>query len=220
MLSHFGIAQYANTVVGIRGGIIIPWSGFRSGINTLTKGFASNGGNLTAEVAYFYTNSFGIGAMIGGTLVPVDEKAFANQYMNSDSRFSSVIIKAEDYYTVSLMPGLFFDLPITYSPVSFSGKILGGLYWVRSPNILYTYEYANAASIEIFQGSEKKANFAIYVGGGIKVKVWEHMGISLDLDYVGSKFNLKYNNLYGEGTNRRHIAYFSLTTGIYYRFLQ
>lgn len=208
-------AQYNPSFIGARLGVGIPYSKFNKGLNTVSNGFASFGGNIVVEGAYFYSENVGVGGLISNSIFPVDEKEYGHQFVKNNCIYSEVIVNSEYYYTVSLMGGLYFSSRFQRTGLTFTGKILAGIYWVRNPAVLFTYIFSNVASSKIYQKSENNSNFAIYYGLGLKYDMWENLGLSFDLDYVGSRFRFYYNSIEGDGEATKQISYLSVSLGVF-----
>lgn len=209
--------QQESGYVGIRGGVVAPYQELGAGISTEYNGFVSTGGQLVIEGSYFYSSNIGVGALISGNILCVDEKAYAHQFMKNNCLYSDVTVDSEYYYTSSFAGGLCFRAPINQTIITLTGKLMAGVFWVRTPNILFNYHYSNVASLSVFQKTENQSNFVIYYSLGSNFQVWDKVGLNVNLDYVGSKFEFHLNTLEGERLTYRHISHIGFTFGAYYQ---
>ncbi len=210
------LGQYNPSFVGVRIGPGIPFSSFTKGISTINNGFASIGGNVVVEGAYFYSKNVGFGGLISTSVFPVDEDDYGQQFVKNNCKYSEVIVDAEYYYTAAVMGGWYFDGKITNTIISLTAKLMAGFYWARNPAVNFKHVYSDVASVVLHQKSSSQSNFAFYYGVGAKFDIWENIGLSFNVDYISSHFDFYYYTLEdGEGNTSKQISYISTTIGAY-----
>lgn len=205
-------AQDKPSFVGIRGGVSIPYGKYHS--TDLDRGsFTTAGFNVSAEGAWFFTPKFGVGASAGFNFHPVDVQLLGWEKVLQDPFLQDVYIRSNPYQIITAMAGFYTQLPI-FEKFSFTGKLLGGLLYGRTPYQLYKPEYFlfGPPYYEITPSTDYK--FSWQAGIGFRYDISSCFGLVLDTDIFYDKLIFGFNTALGARYDEHIISFINTTLGI------
>jgi opacity protein-like surface antigen len=205
-------AQKHPSFIGIRGGASFPFGKYHE--KNLDGGsFTLTGFNVSTEGAWFFNPKFGVGAAAGINFHPVDVGYLGWEKVQADPFLEDVYIRSEPYKIVTAMAGFYTQLPIK-GKLSFTGKLLGGLFWGQTPYQLYKPKYfmVGPSYFEITPATDWK--FSWQAGIGLRYDISPCFGLVLDGEILYDKLSFNYKTGSGTRTDERIISFINTTLGI------
>lgn len=207
-----GLGQEKTSFVGINAGVSIPYGKFRS--TDLEDGsFALTGMNVNMEGAWYFLPKLGVGASVGFNLNPVDVSSLGWEKVINDPFLNDLTIRSDPYLTVTAMAGLYTKLPI-YKTLYFSGKLLGGLLYGRTPYQLYKPEYFLAGPDYYEITSAQDWKFSWQAGAGLIYDVSPCIGLILEGVIMYDKLSFNFRTANGTRTDVHTISLINTTLGV------
>ncbi len=210
-------AQTNPSFIGIRSGASFPFGKYHA--VTLDGGsFATTGYNVTAEGAWFFHKYLGVGGAFGWNEHPVNVGLLGYEKVINDPFMSDVYIRSEPYQVATTMIGLYTQLHL-FSKFQFTGKILGGYLWAKTPWQLYKPVYF-ATGPDFYEiTSARDWKFTGTAGIGIRYNISPCFGIVLDSDIVYDKLTFNFNYYGGVREDKRTIAIINTTLGLRFNIM-
>jgi len=189
--------QKPATFIGVEGGISLPLGNFgkASTATALTSiqgtvddpsGYAKLGGFGALNGAWFFSKYFGIGGMFKyGTYNLKHVDSLSQGYQESfdvDKTSTSVT----NYKMWSLMPGLYFDLPLA-KKLSLTARGLVGISHTSTPQITVAIEDGGVEDPPVVQSSASKTAFALDLGAGFRYSIIRCVAVDLRAGYFYTK---------------------------------
>ncbi len=206
------IAQEKESFAGISAGFAIPYGNFSAAV--LPGGsFAITGLAVNAEGAWFLTPKFGIGASVGFHMNPIWTEAQEWVRIQSDPFLYYLSIRSEPFTTVTAMAGGYTKLPI-WRNFSFTGKLLGGLLYGRTPYQLHKskYIFLGPSYYEITPAKDWK--FSWQAGAGIQYDISPCVGLLLEGVIMYDKLSFDFRTADGIRTDIHTIALINTSLGV------
>lgn len=205
-------AQEKPSFVGFRSGISIPYGKYHA--TTLDLGsFTQTGFNVSAEGAWFFTPKFGVGASVGFNLHPVDVYRLGWEYVQEDPFLQDVTIRSDPYQIITAMAGVYTQLPIK-GKFSFTGKLLGGLLYGKTPYQLFKPEYFLTGLAYYERTSSRDYKFSWQAGIGFRYDISPCFGLVLDSDIYYDKLSFGFTNYSSTYYDEHIISYITTTLGV------
>jgi len=205
-------AQKKPSFIGIRGGASIPFGKYHS--TSLDEGcFTQTGFNVSVEGAWFFLPKFGIGASTGINFHPVNVSALGLEEVANDPFLENIYIRSDPYQIITAMGGLYVNMPI-YHKVSFTGKLLCGLLYGKTPYKLYKSDYYFIGRIYQEITSAQDWKFSWQAGVGLKYNISPCFGLVFDADLFYEQLAFNFNTSSGLRTDERIISFVNTTLGI------
>ena len=205
-------AQDKPSFVGIRSGVSIPFGKYHA--TTLDDGsFALTGFNVSAEGAWFFNPRFGIGASVGLNFHPVDVYRLGWEKVQADPFLQDVYIRSDPYQIITAMAGFYTQLPIK-GKFWFTGKLLGGLLYGKTPYQLYKPEYFLTGPEYYEITSSKDYKFSWQVGIGFRYDISPCFGLVLDSEIFYDKLIFGFNTSSGVRYDEHTISFINTTLGV------
>lgn len=205
-------AQEKPSFVGIRSGVSVPFGKYHS--SDLYHGSAAlSGFNVSADGAWFFMEQLGVGASVGFNLHPVDVSSLGYEYVQDDPFLMDVTIRSDSYQMLTAMAGLYTQLPIK-GKFSFTGKILGGLLYGKTPYQLFKPQYFLTGPAYYERTSSRDFKFSWQAGIGFRYDISPCFGLVLDADFYYDKLSFGFTNYAGTYYDDHIISYFTNTLGV------
>lgn len=227
--------QKPASFIGVEGGISLPLGNFGK-YSTATQmtsiegtvndpsGYAKAGGFFAVDGAYFFSKYLGVGGMFKyGTYNLKHVDSLSQGYEESfdvDQTSTSVT----SYKMWSVMPGLYFDLPLA-KKFSFTARALAGISHTSTPEINVAIEDGGVDDPPVVQHSASKTAFAFDGGVGLRYSIISCLAVNLRADYFYTKpdftiENTGRNNNAGRevDTYDQALSSVNFTLGIAYQF--
>jgi len=205
-------AQKKPSFIGIRGGASIPFGKYHS--TSLDDGsFTQTGFNVSVDGAWFFKPKFGIGASAGINLHPVNVSALGWEIKTNDQFMEDIYIRSDPYQIITAMGGFYVNLPI-YRKFSFTGKLLGGLLYGKTPYKLYKADYFFIGRLYHEITPAKDWKFSWQAGVGFRYNISPCFGLVLDADLFYDQLSFNFNTSSGTRTDTRIISFVNTTLGI------
>jgi hypothetical protein len=187
-------------------------------------GYAKTGAFGALDGAWFFSRHFGIGGMFKyGThnLKGVDSLSQGYQ----ESFDVDTTRTTPTHYTIwSIMPGLYFDMPLA-DKISLTARALLGVAHASTPQIVVTIEDGGVFDTPIEQYSASQTSFAVDLGAGLRYRITKCLGIGLRADYFYTKPDFTINNSSRVNNAGREVKQYNqplesinLSLGIAYEF--
>jgi len=205
-------AQENKSFVGLSSGFAIPYGNFKA-IDLDGGSFAITGFTANVEGAWFFLPYLGIGASAGMNMNPIWLGALEWAKVLNDPFLNDLSIRSEPFITVTAMAGAYTNIPI-WRNFSFSGKLLGGLLYGRTPYQLYKPEYyfTGPPYYEITPAKDYK--FSWQAGAGIQYDVSPCVGLLLEGVIMYDKLSFNFRTANGIRTDVHTISLFNTTLGV------
>jgi opacity protein-like surface antigen len=213
LLSLFSVAQKGNSFIGISGGISLPTGNWAksdyivstTGYVSDPSGFAANGFVGAAEGAYFFSEHFGIGAMVSyGTYKTKDIDTLSAGYRESFD-VDQVTTSAGSYKLLNILPGLYFNYPIQ-KKFSVTARGLLGISHASTPLYSVDVEDGGIDDGTFEQKSASKTAFAFDIGAGLSYRVVSCLAVNLRGDYSYTKPDFTIENTQRQNAAGRYIT--------------
>lgn len=205
-------AQEKPSFVAIRSGVSIPYGKYHS--TDLDGGsFTTAGFNVSAEGAWFFHPKFGVGANVGLNFHPVDVYRLGWEKVQEDPVLQDVYIRSDPYMIITAMAGFYTQLPIV-KKFSFTGKLLGGLLYGRTPYQLYKpkFYYTGPPFYEITSSTDYK--FSWQAGIGFRYDISPCFGLVLDSEIFYDKLIFGFKTANGTRYDEQIISFINTTLGV------
>ncbi len=205
-------AQDKPSFFGIRSGVSIPYGKYHA--TDLDGGsFTTTGFNVSAEGVWFFHPKFGIGASAGLNFHPVDVYRLGWEKVQEDPFLEDLYIRADPYMIITAMTGFYTQFPIV-KKFSFTGKLLVGLLYGRTPYQLYKPEYflVGPPYYEITSAVDYK--FSWQAGIGFRYDISPCFGLVLDSDIFYDKLIFGFNTALGTRYDEHIISFINTTLGV------
>ena len=205
-------SQSNPSFVGIRSGASFPIAKYHASSLDLGS-FAMTGFNVTAEGAWFFNPRFGVGGAFGWNEHPVDIGSLGWAKVQADPFLMDVYIRSEPYQVATTMIGMYTQLPV-FGKFYFTGKILGGYLWGKTPYQLYkpTYFFTGPDYFEITSAYDWKLSWQ--AGIGIRYNISPCFGLVFDSDIIYDKLTFNFNTSSGVREDERIISIVNTTLGV------
>jgi opacity protein-like surface antigen len=206
-------AQKGTGFIGISGGVSIPsgnWARANYVVNTQAyqndpSGFASVGGIVALDGAYFFSKHIGIGAMINyATYKTRDLDTLSGGYRESFD-VDQVTTTANSYKIWNFLPGLYFKFPAG-KKLSVTAKALAGITHATTPQYSVDVEDGGVDDGTFYQKSATKTSFAFAAGAGLSYPVTKCFAINLLGDYFYSRPDFTIENSARENAAGRLVT--------------
>jgi opacity protein-like surface antigen len=206
-------AQKGSGFIGINGGISIPtgnWARANYVVNTQAyqndpSGFASVGGIVALDGAYFFSKHIGIGALISyATYKTKDLDTLSGGYQESFD-VDQVTTTANSYKIWNFLPGLYFKFPAG-KKLSVTGRALAGITYASTPQYSVDVEDGGVDDGTFYQKSANKTSFAFAAGAGLSYPLMKCFAINLHGDYFYSKPDFTIENSARENAAGRLVT--------------
>ncbi|MCD4731253.1 MAG: hypothetical protein K8R74_11660 [Bacteroidales bacterium] len=205
-------AQDKPSFVGIRSGVSIPFGKYHA--TTLDGGsFTLAGFNVSAEGAWFFKPKFGVGASVGLNFHPVDVYRLGWEKVQADPFLQDVFIRSDPYQIITAMAGFYTQLPIK-GKFWFTGKLLGGLLYGKTPYQLYKPEYFLTGPEYYEITSSKDYKFSWQAGIGFRYDISPCFGLVFDTDIFYDKLVFGFNTANGVRYDEHIISFINTTLGV------
>ncbi len=205
-------AQDKPSFVGIRSGVSIPFGKYHA--TDLDGGsFTTTGFNVSAEGAWFFHPKFGVGANVGLNFHPVDVYRLGWEKVQQDPFLEDLYIRSDPYMIITAMAGFYTQLPIA-EKFSFTGKLLGGLLYGRTPYQLYKPEYFLVGPDYYEITSSTNYKFSWQAGIGFRYDISPCFGLVLDADIFYDKLTFGFNTANGVRYDEHIISFINTTLGV------
>ena len=206
------MAQDKPSFVGIRSGVSIPFGKYHA--TTLDGGsFTLAGFNVSAEGAWFFKPKFGIGASVGLNFHPVDVYRLGWEKVQADPFLQDVYIRSDPYKIITAMAGFYTQLPIK-GKFWFTGKLLGGLLYGKTPYQLYKPEYFLTGPEYYEITSSKDYKFSWQAGIGFRYDITPCFGLVIDSEIFYDKLIFGFNTSSGIRYDEHIISFINTTLGV------
>jgi opacity protein-like surface antigen len=197
----FSIASFAQqkpaTFIGAEGGVSLPLGNFSKAstasslmsingtVNDLS-GYAKLGGFGALNGAWFFSRYFGIGGLVKyGTYHLKNVDSLSQGYEESFD-VDTTRTTTGSYKMWSIMPGLYFDLPLA-KKFDLTARALVGIAHASTPNITVSIEDGGVFDQSVIQGSASKTAFAWDLGAGFRYYVTRCLAIDARADFFYTK---------------------------------
>jgi hypothetical protein len=210
--SSFCLAQKKPSFFSVRAGTSIPYAEYCQ--KNMEKGsFTLTGANVSAEGAWFFMNKLGVGASAGVNLHPVDVGVLGWEKVQSDPFLSDVYIRSDPYLIITIMTGIYTQIPIKHK-FHLTGKVIGGILWGKTPYQLYKPEYfiTGPDYYEITSSVDWKISWQ--AGAGIRYDLSSCFGLVLDADILYDRLGFIFNSGSGSYTSNKTISFINTTLGV------
>jgi hypothetical protein len=185
------------TFIGLEGGVSIPlgnfgkWSTASSlmsinGTVNDKNGYANTGGFGALNGAWFFSRYFGIGGMIKYGTYKLQHVDSLSQGYEESFDVDTTRTTTSDYKMWSIMPGLYFDLPLA-KKFDVTARALAGIAHASTPNITVSIEDGGVFDQSVVQGSASKVAFAFDLGAGFRYHITQCLAIDARADYFYTK---------------------------------
>jgi hypothetical protein len=205
-------AQEKPSFAGISSGFAIPYGNFRS--TSLDGGsFALTGFAINAEGAWFFLPKWGVGASAGFNMNPLYLGPLEWEKVLNDPFLQDVSIRSEPFMTFTAMAGMYTRLPV-WKQFFFTGKLLGGLLYGRTPYQLYkpTYFMVGPAYYEITPAKDWK--FSWQAGAGILYDISPCVDLLLEGVIMYDRLSFNFKTASGMRTDVHTIALINTSLGV------
>lgn len=202
------LAQKAPDFIAVDGGISIPtgnWSkvptasSLQSIDGTINdkNGYAKAGGFFSVDGAWFFSKHFGIGLMFKAGSYSLKGVDSLSQGYEESFDVDTTKTYTTNYKMWSVMPGLYFNLPLTHK-LAFTAHALVGVTHASTPQITVNIIDGGVPDPAVVQESASKTALAAGLGAGMSYSVLHCLAIQLRADYFYTKPDFTIGN---EGRN-------------------
>lgn len=198
--------------VGLNAGLSIPVGKFRE-TNLDDGSFALTGLNVNAEGAWFFHPKIGVGASVGFNLNPVDVSALGWEKVQEDPFLNDLTIRSDPWLTITAMAGGYTRLHL-FKGIFFTGKILGGLLWGKTPYQLYKPEYFATGPDYYEITSSRNWKFSWQAGAGFQYDVSPCIGLILEGVFMYDQLDFAFLTSNGTRIDTHTISLINTTLGV------
>ncbi|HTS46148.1 MAG TPA: outer membrane beta-barrel protein [Puia sp.] len=199
--------------IGITGGISLPtgnWAKSNYVVSTTgyvddPAGYASSGPIIGLEGAYFFSKNIGVGGIFSYATYKVKDLDMLSGGYRESFDVDQVTTTATSYQSWSLMPGLYFDFPLTHR-LSATARALAGITNSSTPRISVDVEDGGIDDGTFEQKSASKTAFGFEAGIGLNYRITKCFGIILHGDYFYSKPDFTIENTQRNNAAGRYVT--------------
>jgi opacity protein-like surface antigen len=234
-ISTASFAQKGSSFIELDGGASLPmgnWSKVSTASSLMSingtindkSGYASVGGFGAIDGAWFFSKHFGIGGMFKYGAYGVKGIDSLSQGYEESFDVDTTRTKATSYKMWSIMPGLYFDLPLA-KKWGFTARALVGVTDATTPRITVGIEDGGIEDPALVQYASSKATVAFDLGAGLRYNLNRCLALDLRADYFYTKPDITIEN--GPRNNNagrevyeynQSLASLNFSLGIAYRF--
>lgn len=176
----------------LRGGLTVPIDYFGKNRGKLDySGFVKIGSNYGFEAVYFFSENIGFGGLLSYNILKVDNVRLTGAVINSNINYDTAFVKVNPFKTIVGTVGFYFDLPAT-DYFAFTMKMMIGTHIVQKPEGVITVVDKTGLQFKLEETAIFESQFAIYTGAGIRVNPYDNWNVTVDIEYVGSRFEFEY----------------------------
>ena len=205
-------SQEKKSFVGINAGYSVPIGKFSS-TNLEDGSFALNGFTAGLEGAWFFKPRLGVGGSAGLNLNPVYVSALGWAKVVEDPFLQDVTIRSDPYLTVTAMAGVYTVQPI-YRNFYFTGKLLGGLLYGKTPYQLYKPQYFIVGPPYYEITSAKDWKFSWKAGAGIQYNVSPYISLLGEAVLLYDKLSFNFQTASGIREDIHTISMINFILGV------
>ncbi len=180
-LGNFGKSSTATALTSIRGTVDDP------------SGYAKPGGFGAVGGAWFFSKHFGIGGLLKYGSYNLKHVDSLSQGYQESFDVDKTSTNVTNYKMWSLMPGLYFDLPLA-GKLSLTARGLVGISHTSTPQINVAIEDGGVEDPPVVQSSASKTAFAFGLGAGFRYSIIRCLAINLHADYFYTKPDFTIGN--------------------------
>ena len=189
--------QKPASFIGVEGGISLPLGNFgkASSATSLTSiqgtvddpsGYAKPGGFGAVDGAWFFSKHFGLGGMFRYGTYNLKHVDSLSQGYEESFDVDQTATTVTNYKMWSLMPGVYFDLPLA-GKFSLTARGLAGISHTSTPQITVAIEDGGVEDPPVVQSSASKTAFAFDLGAGFQYNIFRCLAVHLRADYFYTK---------------------------------
>jgi hypothetical protein len=197
-------AQKGTTILEFDGGVSLPLGNFgkTSTASSLmstdgtigdTHGYANTGGFLTLDGAWYFSKYFGIGGIFKYGSYSLKGVDSLSQGYEESFDVDTTRTYTTSYKIWSVMPGLFFNLPLARN-FGFDARALVGIAGASTPQIYVNIEDGGVTDPPAIQYSASRIAFAADLGVGLRYSIYCGLSISVKADYFYTKPDFTIDN--------------------------
>ncbi|HET6255411.1 MAG TPA: outer membrane beta-barrel protein [Puia sp.] len=197
-------AQKPANFIGVEGGISLPLGNFGnwSTATALTSiqgtvndpnGYAKAGGFFAVDGAWFFSKNFGIGGLFRYGTYNFNHLDSLSQGYQESFDVDRTSTTVTNYKMWSLMPGIYFDLPLARK-FSLTARGLVGIAHASTPQITVAIEDGGVQDPPVVQESASKTAFALDGGVGLRYSILRCLAVNLRADYFYTKPDFTFVN--------------------------
>ena len=205
--------QDKNHFLGLKAGASIPLGTY--GSNELPDGsFTQPGFNISAEGAWFFSKSFGIGGQVEYNVHTVDVQSLGAEKVENDPFLQDLTIRSDPFRLISGNIGFYYNHQLS-PKFDLLGKLLVGMMYGITPYQLYKPEYFLVEPKWYEITSAKDWGGAILAGAQVKYHFNKYLGIYFDTYYNYSKMDFDFRVAGGNTrTETKHIMFIVTAIGV------
>lgn len=215
ILSNIGISQEKPNFFGVRAGVSIPYGKYKS-YDLEERSFAITGLNISSEGAWFFHPNIGVGASVGFNLHPINVSSLGWEVLQADPSMEDLTIRSEPYQIITAMGGIYTQIPIK-EKFSFTGKLLGGLLYGKTPYQLYKADFFTAGMVYYELTSAQDWKFSWQAGAGFLYEISPCYGLVVDAEIMYDKLSFDFYTSDGTRTDVRTISFINTTFGVRFK---
>lgn len=206
-------AQKNPSFIGIRTGVSVPFGSYSS--NTIYQGsFTQTGFNVSAEGAWFFSKSFGVGAYFGYDVHPIDVGSLGQARLDTDPFLIDITIRSDPFRLMTGTVGFYYDFQAT-KDLHWTSKIMAGAMYGITPYQLHKSEYYLVGFEWDEITSAKDVGFAGLIGTGLEYAFNDYVGLYLDVNTYYSRLNFDFYSIGGTSrTETKDVVVFTTVLGI------
>jgi len=209
---YYIFGQEKPSFVAFRSGASIPFGKYHEA--SLDKGsFTTTGFNVSVEGAWFFHPKLGVGGSAGLNYHPVDVSILGWELVLEDPFLQDVTIRSDPYQMITAMAGAYTQIPII-GKFHFTGKILGGLLYGKTPYQLYKPEYFITGPPYYEITSSKDWKFSWQAGVGLRYDISPCFGLVIDSEIFYDKLIFGFRTANGIRYDEHIISFINTTLGI------
>jgi opacity protein-like surface antigen len=234
-ISLTSFAQKGSSFIEVDGGVSLPMGNWGkastasalmsiNGTVSDKNGYANVGGFGTIDGAWFFSRHFGIGGMFKYGVHSLKGVDSLSQGYEESFDVDQTSTTATNYKIWSIMPGLYFDLPLARK-WGFTARALAGVAHASSPEINVGIEDGGVTDPAVVQESASRTTFAFDLGAGLRYSLTRHLAIDLRADYFYTKPDLSIENTGRNNNAGREVSEYNqpmasvnVSLGIAYQF--
>jgi hypothetical protein len=221
--------------IGVSGGVSFPignWGKVTPASSLISlegtvgdvSGYANTGGFFAIDGAWFFSKHFAIGGMFKYGIYNLHGMDSLSYSYDASFDVDTTRLTHTDYKIWSVMPGLYYQLPIA-KKLSLTARGLIGISSASTPQITVTIEDGGVFDPPVVQYSSSKTSFAFDVGAGLRYVISKCLAIDLRGDYFYTNPDFTINNstrvnIAGREITEYHqpLTSFNASLGIAYVF--
>jgi len=205
-------SQDKNSFISLQGGASFPIGNYAS-TNLDYGSFTTTGINAGIEGAWFFLPYLGVGGQVGINYHPIDVSMLGWEKVKANPFLEDLSIRSDSYQIATGAIGLYGKWNF-WNKLSFTGKVLGGIMWGKSPYQLYkpTYYQVEPKWYEITSATDFSA--MLVAGAGLRYDISGCIGLKADADYTFGQMVYGFRTATGTRYDYRDITYINLTLGL------